>query len=171
MANDLTDAIKLAKDLVDLGHCQGVEFLSTKIHGGRLTNGELLSYLKDQGRDFTSFSERDYAQIKRVFDFEFEKGLRSLGSLNLKSFAVGLNKITQQALKKALMEMIIIIDKRLDAGTNFAGKDMRSVADLTDEYKDIKQRKWGFKYPIGTASGQLQKSIGTTEANKIKLIK
>jgi hypothetical protein len=165
---------KLVKLLNSLGSSySGAEFLAKnrkELGQGHNTNRHILEWLKEDGRDFLSMTEADIKKIEKAFSDEVVRKTERIASRNAGNFGQALDSIMVSALRKAILCMVGIIQKRVEDGVDFKGSNLKSTADLTEDYKKQKQEKHGFQYPIGVATGQLLDNLNPNNQS-VKIVK
>lgn len=160
-----------AKALLDVVMALGSAIRAVELNakkrkeGGDNTNAEILEFLADSGRDFVTLSDADKREMESTLVAWLEKGLGG----NIRSgqdFRAFATEIAAKAFTEAAKFWQDKISENIRNGKSKDGP----VEDLSPEYKNQKQKKYGFVYPIGVASGQLRDNVAP-ESRNLKLRK
>lgn len=136
------------------GAFTSVDLLSVARDSGEITNSEILDELAKIGFRFTDLTEGEIIEIEKAFLEEYEKRMR----LVMLNFAKGeelgetQESISGAILKAAMERYSEIVLSHIEQGVGVS-------RDLSEPYKIFKQRKYGFTYPIGKATGQLAANL------------
>jgi hypothetical protein len=139
---------------------------SSRIDDPKVRNSEILEYLGKSGRKFTEPFQFEVQQIAQAAVEEYMKRLQiAFDSAGKKQKWA--RQTSAAALRASMIEYMTAVKSHIENGQAPGG-----VKDLSDPYKDRKNRKYGFVYPIGKASGQLIEDLDTAFASgRMKLTK
>jgi len=153
-----------------------------------INNAEILEWLADDGRNFYELDDAEMAKIDRKFVAMLSKGLERWTHLTTKGTQRSMMRTLGRGLKSGNLGGALL-DQAAKAARQIMGSSLRATCklylkiisenvengrwlghrgDLTKEYADYKQKKYGFTHPIGVASGQLRANIAPLSRN-IKL--
>ena len=138
--------------------------------GSSLNNRDILNFLKAQHRNFQDLNQQQIDMVEKAIVTELKRKWNRLSFKNINSVAKNITALVASALTKGMEEYSRIIGEMIDKGVDANGNKLSQTADLSPEYKDQKQKKHGYVYPIGKATGQLRANVTNTKDN-IELIK
>lgn len=140
------------------------------------TNAEILKWLKNSGRDFLTQSSKDNEEVAQAFCSELERVLGkefSEGAVIDRWEARGAGRdlgqftteLADRTLRAAMTKYADQISERIDDQRSNTGE----IADLSDAYKDYKQKAAGFIKPIGKFTGQLMDNLNAHGPGRSKI--
>ena len=128
-------------------------------------NAQILQHLADHGRDFVSADMDLLNEIDKAVSDEIEKGLQYHASnLHTDQSSRLARKIGASAWKKGGITWNEEITRRIEEA-DWIGS---GSAELSEPYGTQKEKKHGFKYPIGKATGQVFDNV-SPESRNIKI--
>jgi hypothetical protein len=138
----------------------------------KLNNAEIFKFLADGGRDFVTPSSKALEAIDKAAVAKIEQGLARYKVGHKGGRLINAGNMTQsqarQVQAKALVDAAQVwmaeITRRINDGDWTGDGDPK----LVEEYERYKNKKFGFAYPIGKATGQLLDNVAPGTRN-IKL--
>lgn len=164
---DLNESAAIITKLSKLTKIGGVEFLAyDRKEGTGATNKNILIWLKEQGRNYMDFTEKDLEIVDKSFMKEFNRRFAKIKNKPAQQLEKNLRSVFVSALRAAIFSMIEIIQQRILKEIDFEG---RAVEPLSEAYKKLKMKKFGHD-AIGIATGQLLDNLNQDNKN-VRIIK
>jgi hypothetical protein len=144
----------------------GVELIGSRADG--VDSNDIVTSLIEHNRDFFSESSDLGDEVAQAMAEEIEK--RSQAALDKGRPDPSDDVLASSGLMAAMKAYMAGVVARIDAQRTATGG---APDGLTEKYAAYKEKRWGFKTPIGKASGQLLSALtpGGSAAGKMQLIR
>ena len=152
-AEELFKIVSQLNDLVTKSlEVREIDLMDIPREDGDESNGDILDEMTDNDRDFVSLTDREFEAALAMFD-------ELISDIVKKTKVTTKPKVQKMRVYKALKSIMRFwadtISMHIVRGISATG----SLQDLSDGYREWKQKRYGNAYPIGVATRQLLRNL------------
>lgn len=153
-------AKKLLKTIKKLGGAIKAAELNAKAREGSdgLDNAQVLDYLAESGRDFVTLSDTEQEEMSGILIDELTEGIKKVKE------ADNPEKKAKNVAAKAFIAAALYWQKKITEHIE-EQKWIGDGGDLNEDYASTKEKKYGFRKPIGVATGQVKDNVAPSKRN------